>query len=154
MRRGNYYFSAISYKMKTRSKKHGSFSLYCLQPQFNYVLQATFNNNYNYLPLYAKPPSVWGRKTLGRYLRRLLEYHLVKAVVSVSVHSADVHYAPTVCRASVRSYRRWRVNESWSPFSKRAGKRPHSSNQALICLFSQHSLLVFSVPVPMLGKQR
>lgn len=51
VRSGNYCFSAISYKMKTRSWRHGAFSWHLLQARFNYVLQATFNNNYNCLPL-------------------------------------------------------------------------------------------------------
>lgn len=51
VRSGNYCFSAISYKMKTRSWRHRAFSWHLLQARFNYVLQATFNNNYNCLPL-------------------------------------------------------------------------------------------------------
>lgn len=36
----------------------------------------------------------------------------------------------------------------------RAGKRLHTSNHAFLYLFSQHSLPVFCLPVPLLGKLR
>ena len=51
--------------------------------------------------LYAKPLSSSEAKTLGRCQRRLLTYRLVKVVVSVFVHSADVYQGPTVCQVSV-----------------------------------------------------
>lgn len=73
-----------------------------LQAQFNYVSQATFNNNYNCLPL-CKGSSVLETKALGRRLRRLMKDHLV---VSVFVPSADVYHVPAVGQASVKSYRR------------------------------------------------
>lgn len=51
--------------------------------------------------LYAKPLSSLEAKALGRCLRRLLKYHLVKAVVSIFVRSAGAHQGPTVCQASL-----------------------------------------------------
>lgn len=104
--------------------------------------------------LYTKPLSVFKTKTLVRYLGRLPKCYLVRVVFSIFWHSASVYHVPTVCPACAKSCRRECVNESWCLLSHKAGKRPCTSNPVFIYLFSQHSLPVLSMPVPMLVKQR
>ena len=97
-------FLAISYKIKPDLESMGPF--HCIVFRLNLIMY--------YRPpsiiitivcLYVKPLSILETKTLGRCLRRLLKYRLVKVVVSLFVHSADVYQGPTVCQASVRSCR-------------------------------------------------
>ena len=117
VRSGNYWFSAISYKMKTRSWWHEAF--HCIFFKLNLIM-------YYRLPsiiitivcLHAKALSVLETGALGRCLWRLLKYHLVRVAVSVfvCVHQMLARYPLCIRPLSSPTGDSVYVNESCLPF--------------------------------------